>query len=509
MACGGLTSLQVTVAFNDVENSRVLLEQGRGIDVNASGVGLGYPAVLFSAIANESPLVLDLLRRPEIDVNIHHHQGLQCSPLMKAIEGGNHSIVRALLDHPNINVNQRDNKGETALHWAALTGNLPAANLLVRKNGIKKHVRNTSGQTPAHYAASCGKIEILKLFHLRSPEARPCQHTSSCLCGVEECLYEAVRHGQEQVVVYLFQHNPRLSPNARVKGKSILYTTVKHMLRINKIYQELVLRGASLDLHEDETTLTQLVVENSPTAFVQFYFDLPNIDIPPGKLPLCLSLTVRVWVLICPGVGVLTYALENQFPSNGRYLMGKQHLFNMNELQGGPLRVLLQRFDNRRILPKVEDGWMVEKLIITPGLQLHHWDADGNTPYMKCFSNARLTHAQRLVLGGHVEYPVDDLGIKRRHIVGGLSDAVWSVKLFPHLGRRWHERVWSALHSARRRSVMEGQFFLCQELWLIIFGFWQRDSQGYGSTKPCGYGACLCHPVPYCLLSTIDWESEF
>jgi len=60
-------------------------------------------------------------------------------------------------------VNQWDDMGMTALHWATDRGNLTVVECLVQL-GADLNFKDSDGQTALHYAASCGHADVLKLL---------------------------------------------------------------------------------------------------------------------------------------------------------------------------------------------------------------------------------------------------------------------------------------------------------------------------------------------------------
>src|SRR5690606_28141866 len=70
--------------------------------------------------------------------------------LVLALHGDAHKVVAVLLQARGLQVNARNDKGETPLMMAALRGNLPAARALIARDADV----NQEGWAPLHYAAS-------------------------------------------------------------------------------------------------------------------------------------------------------------------------------------------------------------------------------------------------------------------------------------------------------------------------------------------------------------------
>ena len=98
------------------------------------------------------------------DVNDKDSNSSENTALMHAVWSNHNSIVKLLLDQPAVDVNQRDNVGDTALHCAAYKNNAEGARmLLLHKNFISANVTNNyNGYTALMIAVSCGNEEVLR-----------------------------------------------------------------------------------------------------------------------------------------------------------------------------------------------------------------------------------------------------------------------------------------------------------------------------------------------------------
>ncbi len=89
----------------------------------------------------------------------HHGE----TPLHKAAREGYTRTVGVLAGVSDVNA--RSNAGMTPLHWAALTGNVDVARLLIA-HGADPHLRNEGmdGLTPSDLASSLGYEELGRAF---------------------------------------------------------------------------------------------------------------------------------------------------------------------------------------------------------------------------------------------------------------------------------------------------------------------------------------------------------
>ncbi len=80
--------------------------------------------------------------------------------LLDAAEVGNTEVVIALLGHPDINVNQVDNKGETALYLAASYGHTDVVKVLLSNLDIEVNKANSNGITALQTAINRGHADV-------------------------------------------------------------------------------------------------------------------------------------------------------------------------------------------------------------------------------------------------------------------------------------------------------------------------------------------------------------
>jgi len=101
--------------------------------------------------------VQDLLNRG-FDPNTLNPQGIP--GLLIAIRTPAPNVVSTLLAHPDINVEQRNLKDESALMLAALDGNLELCETLINMDADI----NKPGWTPLHYAATNSRLDVMRLL---------------------------------------------------------------------------------------------------------------------------------------------------------------------------------------------------------------------------------------------------------------------------------------------------------------------------------------------------------
>lgn len=88
-------------------------------------------------------------------VNARNPQGR--GPLHIAAQAGNIAALKVFLAHPELDINMRDAKGDTALHLAENTG---VAGMLLEK-GQDANIQNTDGNTALHCALQLRSTEVI------------------------------------------------------------------------------------------------------------------------------------------------------------------------------------------------------------------------------------------------------------------------------------------------------------------------------------------------------------
>lgn len=172
------------------------------------------------------------------------------------------SIVLYLLEQ-KANVNAKDYYGSTPLHYAAMRGNVEAAQQLLTQKNINIELRDKTLMTALHSAASSGSYEVCKLL---------LEHGSDVRCSDEEDmrpLHFAAMEGHFAVVQLLFEHG-------ETKGG---YTLLAKMI---------------MDQDRDEQTALHLAVENGHKDIVRLCIEKgANVNFVKANLitPLHLACT--------------------------------------------------------------------------------------------------------------------------------------------------------------------------------------------------------------------------
>ncbi|MCP4747143.1 MAG: ankyrin repeat domain-containing protein, partial [Desulfobacteraceae bacterium] len=120
-----------------------------GADVNKTYKGVTL--LLWAAEKGHVDVVNALLSHPDMDVNQRNDWGR--TPLLVAAENGHIEAVKLLLSHLKIDVNKADRWGRTALSKAVENGHIEAVKLLLSHLKIDVNKADDWGETPLLWAA--------------------------------------------------------------------------------------------------------------------------------------------------------------------------------------------------------------------------------------------------------------------------------------------------------------------------------------------------------------------
>jgi ankyrin repeat protein len=176
-------SIVVAVELGNIEAVKQHLNDGT--EVNAKG-GTGRTPLHLAAIEGHKGIA-ELLIAEGADVNAKTKDGK--SPLDEAVNpfynkteianlirkhGGKHGTIHSAVGGGDVeaakeflaagaDVNVKDKRGFTSLHWASISGHKEAVELLITK-GADVNAMRSGGGTPLSYASSWGHEEIVELL---------------------------------------------------------------------------------------------------------------------------------------------------------------------------------------------------------------------------------------------------------------------------------------------------------------------------------------------------------
>ena len=142
----------------DIETVRLLLSNG--VNVNARGSN-GWSALMIASAKGHAEVVTMLLDE-HADVNTV--DVYDWTPLHRASFENNEQVVKVLLAAPQLKLDARDDQGATALHHAAIQGNLHISRLLI-EYGASVQTVDLKGLTPENYAQQKGFDDLAVILN--------------------------------------------------------------------------------------------------------------------------------------------------------------------------------------------------------------------------------------------------------------------------------------------------------------------------------------------------------
>lgn len=109
---------------------------------------------------------LEFLKDPSFDVNSRLSGGYRETILHRECWGGDLEIIKLLLAHPRIDVNSRDDVGNTPLEWACQRGNVETVKLMLKDKRVIIDSENTVYHTPFWEACLHGKFLVVEFLLL-------------------------------------------------------------------------------------------------------------------------------------------------------------------------------------------------------------------------------------------------------------------------------------------------------------------------------------------------------
>jgi ankyrin repeat protein len=160
----GVSALHLAASAGQIEICRVLntASSGRALELVGKREGPGATPLIAACTAEQCASV-ELLCALGADVN--HSSVSGNTPLMVAAgsDGCDTSILQFLLKQAGIQVNQRDDNGDTAILKAVKAGNEPAVKVLLQ-NGADAGIVYKEGWSLVSVAVAVGHLDTLKLL---------------------------------------------------------------------------------------------------------------------------------------------------------------------------------------------------------------------------------------------------------------------------------------------------------------------------------------------------------
>lgn len=153
----GVTALMYAALENRKDVVLALLERGANVNLKTNK---GQTALLF-ALESHNTEIAEILKQVEAASKQRPSDKMFYSNLIAAVASGHVTSVKRLINK-GIDINERDEDGNTALIWAASLGHTAIVKLLL-KNGADVNIKNNYNHT-ALRSVNFNNLEIIELL---------------------------------------------------------------------------------------------------------------------------------------------------------------------------------------------------------------------------------------------------------------------------------------------------------------------------------------------------------
>ena len=207
----------------------------------------GQTALHRAAADNDANQIVTLLRLGA-DPNIRDEDG--DIALISALKAGHTEPIRYLLGNNGANPALPDNRGDTALHWAARLNMHRVAAALVDEIRFDMNARNTDGQTPLDVASLSGSVEAAAILIRRNAPRGVTTASDNPANGKDGAgnapLHHAVLRNDPARIAQLMQLRPDLEIRNR-QGETPLLLALRLERGDDRVISPLLAAGARMD----------------------------------------------------------------------------------------------------------------------------------------------------------------------------------------------------------------------------------------------------------------------
>ncbi|RDA85708.1 hypothetical protein CP532_0719 [Ophiocordyceps camponoti-leonardi (nom. inval.)] len=253
--------------------------------------GLGGTPLAWAAMNDDEGVTTELLLATKgIQVNCRDNQGQ--TPLMQAAEWGNSTMTKLLLSRHehDLNVNARDLEGCTALILAAANERAAIVKLLCASESIDVNLQDRNGDTALSHAAAHGDVTVVELLLLAKKNSI---NLNSRNRHGQTALAIAAMKNQMFIVQYLLTLTGVEKDAGEKNGKTPLMLAAK---RGFKEVVEMLLSATGVDVNARESrgrTALSLAAIWGKRKMVELLVAADGVDVnstdEDGRTALCLA----------------------------------------------------------------------------------------------------------------------------------------------------------------------------------------------------------------------------
>ena len=223
-----ITMLDAAASLGQIGTTEYLIRKGANVNLQNDG-----ETRLLTAAYKGQNQILEILINNGADINHKRFRG--ASALHEAVanvsaENLNRKIavLETLLSH-GIDIETADEDGHTALHCAALSGNLEMAKILINK-GASVNAKNNWADSPLDSAASGGHLEMAKLMLEKGTKVN--NEEEGC-----NSLGQAASHGCTSTVAWLLDHGAKAIPPRHMRPELLLAARSGTAATVSLLYE--------------------------------------------------------------------------------------------------------------------------------------------------------------------------------------------------------------------------------------------------------------------------------
>ncbi|MCJ1384636.1 hypothetical protein MMC17_007754, partial [Xylographa soralifera] len=183
---------------------------------NYTDMPFGMTNILVGAMFGHVAVVSLLLEGEDVQVDSKDNYGQ--TPLSWAAEEGHEAVVRLLLKQKNVQADSKDKYGQTPLSLAARQGHVAVVKLLLQRKDVQADSKDAKGQTPLSWAAIIGHVAVVKLLLQREDVQADSKNNTG-----QTPLSLAARHGHVAVVKLLLQREDVQADSKDAEGQTPLW----------------------------------------------------------------------------------------------------------------------------------------------------------------------------------------------------------------------------------------------------------------------------------------------
>jgi ankyrin repeat protein len=138
-----------------------------------------------------------------------------------AVINSHEATVRAILSDIRTVPDTEDQHGRSALSYAALSGQVAMLKILMSREDVSLQSRDIWGETPLQNAAANGHLDAMRVFLSRLEEAEGSKHRDAC---AKQALYTAAQYDREDAFLFLLELLPGIDlDESNNGGRTLLW----------------------------------------------------------------------------------------------------------------------------------------------------------------------------------------------------------------------------------------------------------------------------------------------